>query len=168
MLTELPLVLCLGPQEDLGPSNVAPGRWPTRVGLNSGEARRSVAGEGCGEGLGSSVTGLWPKLGLGRLRRWDATTADVGGHGSSGSGELSAGAREWAARTALLGPRGGAGGVNRQWRRVKRRRARGGAPGAVASTGPARGGPVFALNSRGGSLPSRRSKGPGLTPLYGV
>jgi hypothetical protein len=37
ILTEVPSVLRLGPQEDLGPSNVAPGRWPARFGLNSGE-----------------------------------------------------------------------------------------------------------------------------------
>jgi hypothetical protein len=36
---------------------------------------------------------------------------------------------------ALLGPRGGAGGVGRQWRRVERRLNSGGAHGAVASKG---------------------------------
>jgi hypothetical protein len=63
MLTELPSVLRLGPHEDLVPSNVAPGRWPARVGLNSGEARRSLAGEGRGEGLGCSRSRFGPELG---------------------------------------------------------------------------------------------------------
>jgi hypothetical protein len=44
--------------------------------------------------------------------------AGGGGRKELGSGELSVGDRKWAARTALLGPRGGAGGVGRQWRRV--------------------------------------------------
>jgi hypothetical protein len=117
---------------------------------------------------GSQATGLWPKLGSGRLRRWGATAAGVGGHRSSGSGELSGGAREWAARTALLGPRGGAGGVGRQWRRVERRLNRDGAHGAVASAASCARRAGNRLNSRGGSLPSHRSKGPGLTPLHGA
>jgi hypothetical protein len=137
MLTESPLVLRLGPQEDLGPSNVAPGRWPAQVGLNSGEARRSLAGEGRGEGLG--VTGVWV---LAEVKVGAAL--EVGRDGDQRrrarqlrSGKLSAGAGEWAVHTALQGPRGAAGGVNQQWRRVGRRRTRGGAPGAVVSAGPA-------------------------------
>jgi hypothetical protein len=37
ILTEVPSVLRLGPQEKLGPSNVAPGRWPARFSLNTGK-----------------------------------------------------------------------------------------------------------------------------------
>jgi hypothetical protein len=37
ILTGVPSALRLGPHEELGPSNVAHGRWPARFGLNSGE-----------------------------------------------------------------------------------------------------------------------------------
>jgi hypothetical protein len=84
----------------------------------------------------------------------------------SGSGELSARAREWAARTALLGPREGAGGVGRQWVRAERRLHYGGAHGVVASTTACAGRAGSCLNSRGGFLPSRRSKDPSLTQLH--
>jgi hypothetical protein len=46
--------------------------------------------------------------------RRGAMAAGVGGTRRSGSGELSAGAREWVAPTALLGPREGAGAI--RWR----------------------------------------------------
>jgi hypothetical protein len=70
---------------------------------------------------GSPTIGLWPKLGSGRLRRRSAAAAGVGGHWNSGSGELSAGAREWAARSALVGAREGpvwllCGGGTRRWK----------------------------------------------------
>jgi hypothetical protein len=50
---------------------VTPGGWPARLGPNSGEARRSLAGEGREEGLG--VTGVW-------------VLADVRGGGGAGEG----------------------------------------------------------------------------------
>jgi hypothetical protein len=65
--------------------------------------RRSRPGKGWRTARGSPATGLWPKLGSGRLRRRSAAAAGVGSHWSSGSGELSAGVREWAARYALVG-----------------------------------------------------------------
>jgi hypothetical protein len=116
-------------------------------------------GKGRKMARGSPTTGLWPKLGSGRLRRRGATTAGVGGHGSFGSSEFSAGAREWAAHTALLGPSVGAGGVSQQWRRVERRLNRDGTHGAVASAAACARRAGSLLNSRGGSLPSHRSKG---------
>jgi hypothetical protein len=97
--------------------------------------------------------------------RWGATAVGVGGARRSGSGELSAGARESAARTALLGPREGAGGVGRQWVRAERRLHCGGAHGVVASTAACAGRAGSRLNSRGGFLPARRSKDPSLTQL---
>jgi hypothetical protein len=128
--------------------------------------RRNRPGKGRRMARAHRRLGLWPKLGSGRLRRRGATAAGIDGHGSSGSDELSTGAREWVVRTALLGPRGGVGGVGRQWRRVERQVNRGGAHGAVASTTACVRRADSRLNSRGGSLPSRRSKGPGLTPLH--
>jgi hypothetical protein len=49
----------------------------------------------------------------------------------SGSGELSAGAREWVARTALLGPTEGAGAICWRGADVGRRLSYGGAHGAA-------------------------------------
>jgi hypothetical protein len=104
---------------------------------------------------------LGPRKGGSGTGRRGVTAAGVDGHGSSGSGELSAGARGWVARTALLGLRGGAGGVGQQWMRGERRLNRGNAQGAVASTAACARRAGSRLNSRSGFLPSRRSKGPG-------
>jgi hypothetical protein len=140
--------------------NVALGAWraaaPAQISVIR---RRNRPGKGRRMARGSPATGLWPKLGSGRLRRRGATAAGVGGNGSSGSGELSAGAREWAALTALLGPRVGAEGVGWQWRQVERRLNPGGAHGAVASAAACARRANNHLNSRGDSLPLRRSKG---------
>jgi hypothetical protein len=103
-----------------------------------------LAGERREEGLGSLASRFWPELGSGRLRRWGATAARTGGHGSSGAGKLSAGMGEWGARTGLQGPRGVAGGVSWQWRRVGRRCTHHGAPGTVASAGTVPGEPAAA------------------------
>jgi hypothetical protein len=94
--------------------------------------------------------------------------APAGGVRRSGSGELSAGAREWVARTALLGSREDAGGVGRQWVRAERRLYCGGAHGMVAGSAACEGRVGGHLNSRGGFSPSRRSKDPRLTQLYGA
>jgi hypothetical protein len=120
-----------------------------------------LAGEPPGRSTWSHRRNLGRRKGGSGTGRRGATAAGVGGHGSSGSGELSAGAREWAARPALLGPRGGARGVGRQWMRGERRLNRGGAQGAVASTTACARRAGSHLNSRSGFLPSRRSKGPG-------
>jgi hypothetical protein len=63
--------------------------------------------------------------------------------------ELSAGDRKGVACTALLGPRGGDGGVSRQWRRVEPRPSRGGVHAAGKQGG---GSPVSARVRRQGTL----------------
>jgi hypothetical protein len=116
-----------------------------RGGQNPARFAGVSAGEGRGEGLGSLASGFWPEFESGRLRRQGATAARAGGHGSSGAGELTAGIGDWGARATLQGPRGVAGDVNWQWRRVGQRCTHRGAPGAVVSTGVAPGEPTAAF-----------------------
>jgi hypothetical protein len=66
------------------------------------------------------------------------TAAGVGGARRSGSGELSAGAREWVARMALLGPREGTGAIHWRGLDVGRRLSCGGAHGTAADGSVAR------------------------------
>jgi hypothetical protein len=92
-------------------------------------AGRSTWSHGCdlGRREGGSGTG-----------RWGATTTGIGGAWRSGSGELSAGAREWVARPALLGPREGVGAIRWRGADVGQRLSCGGAHGAAADSSVAR------------------------------
>jgi hypothetical protein len=74
-------------------------------------------GKGGGVLRGSPTTGLWPKLGSGRLRRRSAAVVGGGCHWSFCSGELPAGATQRAARAALAGSRAATGsvGLRRSW-----------------------------------------------------
>jgi hypothetical protein len=141
------------------------GARPAAVRWNSGELVAGLGQGNRGEVLVVTQMRFGPERGGSDTSRWGTTAVGVGGARRSGSGELSAGAREWAARTALLGPREGAGGVGRQWVRAERRLHCGGAHGVVASTAACAGRAGSRLNSRGGFLPARRSKDPSLTQL---
>jgi hypothetical protein len=68
--------------------------------------------------LGLLGTDLRAQSGRGGGRRRGSTARPGGVRLELGSGELSAGAREWVAREALLGSREGAGGVGRHWVRA--------------------------------------------------
>jgi hypothetical protein len=147
--------------------------WPSGAGRRgSGEIPASrwpgSAGSGRGLVLGLLGTDLRARSGRGSGRRRGSTARPGGVRLELGSGELSAGAREWVAREALLGSREGAGGVGRHRARAGRRLYCGGAHGVVESTAACAGRAGGRLNSRGRFLAVASKQGRRLTQLYGA
>jgi hypothetical protein len=87
------------------------------------------SGKGGGVLRDSPTTGLWPKLGPGRLRRWSAAVAGGGCRWSFCSGEVVAWPGKSAVREALEDPRVAHGWFGEHRRRVEGELGDGGVPG---------------------------------------
>jgi hypothetical protein len=134
MLTKIPRFAIWSSERFLA-SQWGPGRQPAVVRPNSGEPPTGTGRARAGEGPWVPVGRFPCSLGPGRGRRDGAPAARRGGRRGLLCRRGGAPRERRARRRACVGAREGARGVNRQWRRVGRRRTRGCAPGAVASAG---------------------------------